>query len=86
MFDRTGIEERRHQSQFVVFRTKVQAFTSLPGVPKCPNCTDLISKFSYHRIRPGQAETPLNMGFHLRAQTQDEAPLRSLCQIPGGVG
>ncbi len=86
ILDCTRIKERRHQCDLVMLAAEVQLCAVLPRIPKCADDLDLLAQFPRHRLRPRNAEAPLNMRLHLSAQPQNESTAGLCRQVPCGVG
>ena len=86
VLDGAGVEERRHEGEFVVFAAEVEALAMLPCVPEGAHGQNLLPQFAHHGIRPRHAKAAGDVRLDLRSQAEDEASIRGCGQIPRGVG
>ncbi|MCX7853120.1 MAG: hypothetical protein N2383_10085 [Caldilineales bacterium] len=85
MGDGAGVEEGRHQGQFVEFPAEVEPAAVLPHIPDVTQGQDVLAQ-PWGRCAPGHAKTALDVGLDLGAQAEDETPLAVAGQVPGYIG
>ena len=82
----SGIEERRHKRQLVVFAAEIQFRALLPAIPEGTDGGDLLAQFAGHGCGPGHPKAALDVRLDLGAQAKDEASAGLRRQVPGSVG
>ncbi len=81
MLDRTRIEQGHHQIDVVMRSSYVERRAVLPAIPDHADGPHVLAH-PRPGGRPGHAETSLDMGLHLRTQTEREAATGQLLQRP----
>ncbi len=85
VFVRRRTEKRRHQAELEKLARVIQSRLILPAIPNRAHGENDIAHL-VHRPLPFHAEAPLDVTLHLRAEAENEPPLRIAREIPGDGG